>query len=69
MARENRPTFKTARDLYDYISTTMPLPQRTVGTLSSGEYWLLVELLLLARGVDLPSAVLSLENAGSVEFE
>jgi mono/diheme cytochrome c family protein len=69
MARENRPTFKTARDSYDYISTTMPLPQRTVGTLSSGEYWLLVELLLLARGVDLPSAVLSLENAGSVEFE
>jgi mono/diheme cytochrome c family protein len=69
VVRENRPALRTARDLYDYVSTTMPLPTRKVGTLSRDEYWLLVELLLRARGVDLPQPGLSVGNAGTVELE
>ena len=66
---ETRPALRTARDLYDYVSTTMPLPPRKIGTLSSDEYWLLVELLLRARGVDLPQSGLSVSNADTVELE
>jgi mono/diheme cytochrome c family protein len=69
IVRENRPALRTARDLYDYVSTTMPLPPRKIGTLSSDEYWLLVELLLRARGVDLPPSGLSVGNADTVELE
>jgi mono/diheme cytochrome c family protein len=67
--RDNRRAFKTARDLYDYVSTTMPLPPKKIGTLPSDEYWLVVELLVRTRGVDVPHAGLSMGNADAIELE
>jgi mono/diheme cytochrome c family protein len=67
--RDNRRELRTARDLYDYVSTTMPLPPKKVGTLSTDEYWLIVELLVRTRGVDVPQGGLSMRNADAIELE
>jgi mono/diheme cytochrome c family protein len=69
LERENRPAFRTARNLYDYVSTTMPLPRKKIGTLSHDQYWLIVELLVRTRGIDVPQAGLSVGNADAIELE
>lgn len=64
--RAGRPPFGTALDLYHYVSKTMPLPPRRAGTLHDDEYWALVELMLRARGVDVPEVGLNPQNAAGV---
>ena len=66
--RAGRPPLATALDLYGYVSKTMPLPAKRAGTLTSNEYWALVELMLRARGVALPDEGLNSRNASGVRI-
>ena len=66
--RAGRPPLATALDLYRYVSKTMPLPAKRAGTLNSNEYWVLVELMLRARGVDVPEEGINLQNASGVRL-
>lgn len=60
-------TFRTAQDLFDYVSTRMPLPPSKVGSLTAQEYWAVTRFMLIARGGDVPA--LSQSNAGQVKLD
>jgi hypothetical protein len=64
--RGTRVTLRTAGDLFSYVSTSMPLPQSKVGTLTSREYWDVVDFILRAQGVELPERGLSAANADEI---
>jgi hypothetical protein len=59
-------TLRTAGDLFSYVSTSMPLPQGKVGTLTGREYWDVVEFILRAEGIELPDRGLSAANANEI---
>ena len=63
-----RDPFRTAQDLFDYISRNTPLPKKKAGTLSNEEYWSLLNFMLLAHGVELPSEGVTQENASTVKL-
>lgn len=64
-----RGAFVTAQDVYDYLSTRMPLPKSSAGTLRPEEYWAIVNYLLIAHGVAVPSAGLTEANAKTVSIQ
>lgn len=64
----SRDAFHTAQDLYDYISTKMPLPKSRAGTLKPEEYWAITTFMLLAHGSAVPEGGLTPENAASVQI-
>jgi mono/diheme cytochrome c family protein len=64
--RDGRPPLRTAFDVYDYVSKTMPLPAKFAGTLPPEGYWSVVEFILSAHGVELPGEGLNAGNAGGV---
>lgn len=66
--RGDRRPFRTAADLFDYVSKEMPLPLKRAGALSDGAYWAVVELLLRARGTDLPAEGLSADSSRKVQI-
>src|SRR6188768_786296 len=61
-----RDTFRSAQDLYRYVSTSMPLPADKVGSLSSEQYWAIVNFMLLAHGAQVPPGGVTPANANSV---
>jgi mono/diheme cytochrome c family protein len=61
-----REPFHTAQDVYDYVSSRMPLPKSAAGTLKPEEYWAIVNFLLIANGVAVPAGGVSEANAKSV---
>jgi mono/diheme cytochrome c family protein len=64
----SRDPFRTAQDLYRYVSTNMPLPADQIGSLSSEQYWSIVNFMLLAHGVALPPGGVTQSNASSVKL-
>ena len=58
--------FKTAAQLYDFVSTRMPY--QAPGVLSSDDYWNLVAYLLRQNHRVSDSAQISAANAGSIEL-
>ena len=64
----SRDPFRTAQDLYGYISTKMPLPKSRAGTLKPEEYWAITNFMLVAHGSSVPDAGITAENAGSVQI-
>ena len=62
----SRAAFRNAQDVYDYVSSRMPLPRSRAGTLKPEEYWEIVNYLLIAHGAAVPSAGLTAANAKSV---
>src|SRR5262249_51342133 len=50
----SRDPFRTAEDLYRYVSKNMPLPADKAGSLSPEEYWSIIDFMLLAHGVLVP---------------
>jgi mono/diheme cytochrome c family protein len=64
--RSKRGTFVTAQDLYDYVSTRMPLPKSNAGTLKPEEYWAIVNYMLIANGTPVPADGVTDANAKSV---
>lgn len=63
-----RDPFRTARDLYGYVSQHMPLPKERVGSLSAEEYWAIINFMLVAHGVEVPAEGVTAKNAGSVKL-
>jgi hypothetical protein len=63
-----RDPFRTAQDLYHYVSKNMPLPAGKAGSLSSEQYWAIINFMLLAHGVRVPPEGVTAENASSVKL-
>ncbi|HEV8245437.1 MAG TPA: cytochrome c [Polyangiaceae bacterium] len=64
-----RKAFKTAQDLYKYISTQMPLPESRMGSLKPEEYWAVINFILLGHGVSVPQGGVTEQNAASVDIQ
>lgn len=63
-----RDPFRTADDLYGYVSKKMPLPSGKAGTLPADEYWAIVNFMLLAHGVKVPPEGVTPANASAVKL-
>ncbi len=61
-----RDAFRTAQDVYDYVSSRMPLPKSRAGLLKPDEYWAIVNYLLVANNIAVPAGGVSEANAKSV---
>jgi hypothetical protein len=61
-----REPFRTAGDLYNYVSRHMP--EKQPGSLSSEEYWNLVSFVLIAHGATVPPGGVQAQNASSVRI-
>jgi mono/diheme cytochrome c family protein len=61
-----RDPFHTAQDVYDYVSSRMPLPKSAAGTLKPAEYWAIVNYLMVANGIAVPAGGVTEANAKSV---
>ena len=64
-----RQPFRTAQDLYEYVSTRMPLPANSAGTLKPEEYWAIVNYMLIAHGVAVPAEGVTEANAKTVNMQ
>jgi mono/diheme cytochrome c family protein len=64
----SRDPFRTAQDLYNYVSTKMPLPKSRAGSLKPEEYWAITSFMLLAHGSAVPEGGLTPQNAASVQI-
>ena len=63
-----RDPFRSAQDVYNYVSKNMPLPEKSAGSLSPDQYWAIVNFMLLAHGVAVPPEGITQANAASVKF-
>jgi hypothetical protein len=63
-----RDPFRTAQDLYNYVSRNMPLPEKMAGTLKPEEYWAILNFMLVAHGVSVPESGVNRENAKTVKL-
>ena len=61
-----RDPFRTAQDVYDYVSSRMPLPKSQAGTLKPEEYWAIVNYMLIAHGLAVPAGGVTESNAKSI---
>lgn len=50
-----RDPFKTAQDLYNFVSTQMPRPKDKRGSLKPEQYWDIVSFVLVVQGVRMPA--------------
>jgi mono/diheme cytochrome c family protein len=62
----SRDAFRNAQDIYNYVSTRMPLPKSRAGTLKPEEYWVITNFMLIAHGSAVPEGGITAENASSV---
>jgi hypothetical protein len=65
----SREPFRTAGDLFNYVSKNMPLPKAHAGSLSAEEYWAVVSFMLTAHGSSVPEAGVTPQNADSIAVE
>lgn len=66
---DKRGAFRTAQDLYNYVSKEMPLPKSRAGSLTPEEYWAVVNFILVGHGVNVPPGGVNESNAASVVIE
>jgi hypothetical protein len=64
-----RDPFRTAQDLFNYVSKSMPLPEKRAGSLSPEAYWSIVNFMLVAHGVEVPSGGVTPGNAAGVKLK
>jgi mono/diheme cytochrome c family protein len=64
-----RGAFRTAQDLYKYVSREMPLPRSKAGSLKPEEYWAVTNYVLLGHGVPLPAGGVNESNAAQVAIK
>lgn len=64
----SRDPFRTAADLYAYVSRSMPPDEEARKAMTADDYWALVNLLLLSRGISVPSEGVTDRTAASVKF-
>jgi mono/diheme cytochrome c family protein len=66
---DTRGAFRTAADVYKYVSREMPLPKTKAGSLTPQEYWAVVNFLLVGHGSAVPAGGITEANAASVEVK
>lgn len=64
----SRDPFRTAQDLHAYVSKYMPAVKGRAGTLKPDEYRAVVNFILVAHGVPVPSGGVNAANADSVSL-
>lgn len=64
----SRPPFRTAADVYQYVSTRMPMPPRDAGSLPPQEYWDILSFMLVSHGVQVPEGGVTESNAASISL-
>lgn len=64
-----RGAFRTAQDLFNYLSREMPLPRSKAGTLKPEEYWAVTNYILLGHGVAVPAEGVNPQNAANVPIK
>jgi hypothetical protein len=64
-----RDPFRTAEDVFRFVSTNMPQPAEKAGSLRPEEYWAIVNFMLVAHGVDVPPSGITEQNASSVKLQ
>jgi mono/diheme cytochrome c family protein len=64
-----RGPFRTAQDLYDYVSVRMPQPKNSAGTLKPEEYWAIINFMLIAHGVAVPADGVNATNAKTINIQ
>lgn len=62
----SRAPFRTAADVYQYISTRMPMPTKNAGSLTAQEYWAILSFMLVSHGAQVPAGGVNEANAASV---
>lgn len=65
---ERRQPFKTAQDLYNYVSRRMPLPNARIGSLTEEQYWAVVNFVLVAHGISVPEGGANPQNAATIQL-
>jgi mono/diheme cytochrome c family protein len=60
----SRQPFKTAQDLYEY--TRLKMPAKRAGTLSTEDYWAVINFILVAHGASVPDKGIDSDNARTV---
>lgn len=63
-----RDPFRTARDLFKYVSKHMPEPKEKPRSLSDEDYFAIVNFMLLAHGVEVPPEGVNAQNESSVKL-
>jgi mono/diheme cytochrome c family protein len=63
-----RDPFRTAEDLYRYVSKNMPQPAHKAGSLSPEHYWAIIHFMLIAHGVPVPAEGVTPANASSLKL-
>ena len=64
-----RGAFRTAQDLFNYVSREMPMPRSKAGSLKPEEYWAVTNYILAGHGVALPEGGANASNAASVPIK
>jgi mono/diheme cytochrome c family protein len=64
-----RGAFRTAQDVFTYVSREMPLPRSKAGTLKPEEYWAVTNYILVGHGVQVPEGGVNPSNAASVPIK
>ena len=64
-----RDPFRTAQDVYSYISVNMPMGRSRAGQLKPEQYWAVLSYLLLANGVKVPDGGINDGNASSIPVQ
>jgi hypothetical protein len=62
----SRDPFRTAQDLYAFVSKYMPATKGEAGTLKPEEYWAVANFILVADGAVVPAGGVNAANASSV---
>jgi mono/diheme cytochrome c family protein len=62
----SRATFKTAQDLFDFLSKHKP--DQSLQTLTPPDVWALVTFVLIAHGSQVPAGGVTPENAGHISI-
>jgi mono/diheme cytochrome c family protein len=60
----SRQSFKTAQDVYEYVHLKMPA--KRAGTLTTQDYWAVVNFMLVAQGLKVPDKGIDSGNAREV---
>jgi len=64
-----RGAFRTAEDLFKYVSREMPLPRSKAGSLKPEDYWAVTNFVLLGHGVPVPAGGVNASNAAAVPIK
>jgi mono/diheme cytochrome c family protein len=64
-----RDPFRTAQDVYRYVSVYMPMGRSRAGQLKPEQYWAAITYILLANGAKVPDSGINESNASTIPVQ